>query len=386
MGATNHGTQSINFSYFLEATGANFGKQMLNILPPGIYNGGYLTKVSNSEVTLSTFDAAISDGSNQISVHTAAAATLNSSTLNSGAISSATPYLVLRWAYEALVTNYVDIHAIASLSAKQQNDVVIGKCVFVGSTLSSFDYSERTFPGMLSRCLSVEATPDTELYVRVRGGIVNTGTAKVVVGDQKVGPFTAPSSPNSRIDLVYVDADGDIQIQQGTAAVSPSAPSYANKLVLAEVRLVNGDTNITWDRITDARAFLAYPQQSTNNFIESTGTNDVSYSTAAWATIPNMTLNITTTGGLVHIVGSVNMYWPGGGYYNDFRLRINGSVQFTRELETGDDQGMIEWNINFYANLSAGTHTIDLQWYRSQANITQSGSIYKRYLQAVELK
>jgi hypothetical protein len=232
--------------------------------------------------------------------------------------------------------------------------------------------------------LRVEATSETEMYVRVRGGTVNTGSAKVVIGDQKVGPFTVPGSGNSRIDLVYVTSAGALAIQQGTAAVSPSVPAYGNKLVLAEVRVVNGDTNIIWDRITDARAFLAFPQVSSTQMIESTGTDDVTYSTAAWATIPNMSVSITTTGGLVHIVGGLNMRWSTE-LYNDFRLRVDGVVQFTRRLEMGDSQGYIDWTVDFYKQLSSGAHTVDLQWYRVQANITQEGSTYKRYLQAVEL-
>ena len=127
MGATNHGTQQITWQYFQEATGANWGKRLLGILPPGIYSGGYLTEVSDTEVTLSILIAEIKDGTTQISVRTAAAATLNSTTLDSGAISSATPYLVLRWLYALSAVNYVEVHAISSVSVAQDNDIVIGK-------------------------------------------------------------------------------------------------------------------------------------------------------------------------------------------------------------------------------------------------------------------
>jgi len=259
MGSTNHGTQSIVWQYFVEASGENFGKRMNNILPAGIYSGGYLTRVNDSRVSLSTFVVEISDGTNQISVRTAGAATLDSTTLDSGAIASGTPYLVLRWSYVLSVINYVEIHALASLSDRLENDLVIGKCVFAGSTLSSFDYSDRTFPKILERNLQVETTSDTEMYVRVRGGQVPTSTGSITVPDQKVGPFAIPSSPNSRIDVVYVDAAGSVQILQGTASTNPSTPNYQGKLALATVRLVNGDTNILWNRITDVRSFLTAP-------------------------------------------------------------------------------------------------------------------------------
>lgn len=259
MGATNHGAQQITYQYFMEAKSDLFGRRNLNILPVGIYSGGYLTRVSDTEVSMSTLVAEIKDATNQISVRTTVAASLSSATLDSGTISSGTPYLVLRWSYAASTANYVEVHALATLASRNQNDIVIGKCVFDGSTLTSFDYSDRTFPRMEEQNLKVEATPDTEMYVRLRAGIFNTGNAAVKIGDQKVGPFTVPTAGNSRIDLVYINFAGTVSIQQGTPSPSPSAPVYTGKLVLAEVKVVNGDTNITWDRITDVRSFLQHP-------------------------------------------------------------------------------------------------------------------------------
>lgn len=259
MGTIDHGTQQITFQYFLEATGANFGRRNLDITPVGLYEGGYLTRVSDTQVSLSSFVAEIQDGTNQIAVRSTTVASLSSATLDSGSISSSTPYLVMRWGYQMTGTNYVEIHALSSLSVRQENDLVIGKCVFSGSTLSSFDYSDRSCPKIQDRNLRVEATPDTELYVRVRGGRFNNGSSLVKVADQKVGPFTVPGAGLSRIDLVYINFSGAVAIQPGTAAVSPSAPSYIGKLVLAEVTVVNGDTNITWDQITDSRSFLQHP-------------------------------------------------------------------------------------------------------------------------------
>jgi len=54
-----------------------------------------------------------------------------------------------------------------------------------------------------------------------------------------------------------VDSDGSIKIQQGTAGVNPSVSNYSGKSVIAEVRIVNGDTSIPASRITDVRAFMA---------------------------------------------------------------------------------------------------------------------------------
>jgi len=123
MGTTNHGTQQQTFEYFENATAEEFNKRNLDIRPRGIYSGGYLTRVSDVEVSLSPLSAEIGDGDKQISVQTTTVATLNVSTLDSGSISSSTPYLVLRWGFLAQKDNYVEIHAIASVAAAQDNDI-----------------------------------------------------------------------------------------------------------------------------------------------------------------------------------------------------------------------------------------------------------------------
>jgi len=256
MGATNHGNQDITYNYFEEATAENFNKRHVDIRPQGIYKGGYLKKVTDSEILLTPFTVEIGDDNTQICSKSTSNATLNSGTLDSGSISSATSYIVLRWSFSEQVDNFVEVHAISSAENAQSNDIIIGKCVFSEATLTGFDYSERTFLNVQDLFLKVEATEVEELYVRVRAGRIQTSSTTIVIPEQKVGPFEVPSSPNSRIDLVYVTSTGTVSIQKGSAAPSPAAPDYAGKLVIAEVRVVNGDTNITADRITDTRAFI----------------------------------------------------------------------------------------------------------------------------------
>lgn len=257
MGTTNHGIQTITFQYHLAATGQQFTKKSINIIPRGIYKGGYLTKVTDSEVSLSTFVVEIGDNDAQITSRSASAATLNSSTLDSGAISIGTPYLIMRWTFTSQQNNYVEIHAIDSLNNAQANDIVIGKCNFSGATLVDFDYSCRTFLNVMDLFFKVEVA--SGLYVRLRNGKVHNGSQYVLTPDQLVGPFSVPNSPNSRIDLVYINSDGTAAIMQGTPAVGPSAPNYGGKLVVAEVLMVNGDTSIPASRINDVRSFVNLP-------------------------------------------------------------------------------------------------------------------------------
>ena len=252
MGSTNHGTQTVSHQYYEELTALKRNKRLLGILPKGIYSGGKLARVSDIEITLSVLIAEISGGTIQIAVRTAATATINDGTLDSGTIDSSTPYIVLRWAYAADVSNYMEIHAVATPST---NDIVVGKIEFSGSVITGFDYSERTFVNVQD--LFLKPVASTGMYILVNAGKVHTSTGYVFVEMQEVGVFSVPSSPNSRIDLVYVDSSGSIQILQGTAAVSPVAPSYAGKLVIAEVTVVNGDVSISQSDIKDVRSFLS---------------------------------------------------------------------------------------------------------------------------------
>jgi len=259
MGSTNHGTQDITYEYFEEATADDFNKKDVQIRPIGIYKGGYLTRVSDVEVTLSAMSLAIGDGTHQVNVRATAAATLNTSTLDAGNIAEATPYLVLRWAFVEALNNYVEVHALAALTVAgglQSNDIVIGKCNFTGATLSgTFDYADRTFLHTQDLFLKVEVA--SGMYVRLRAGKIQDGSQYIHIPEQLVGPFSVPSAPNSRIDLVYIATDGTATIAAGQVNVSPSAPDYGYKLVVAEVTIVNGDSSIPASRINDVRSFIA---------------------------------------------------------------------------------------------------------------------------------
>jgi hypothetical protein len=369
----------------------------MDVAPVGIYEGGYLTKVNDSRVSLSTLVAEIQDGVAQVNVRTAAVATLDSTTLDSGSISSATPYLVMRWAYTALTANYMEIHAIASLSARQEYDVVIGKCVFDGSILSSFDYSDRTWPRLQSHHLKVEATPETEMYVRLRGGLYNSGNATVKIGDQKIGPFTVPGTGLSRIDIVYIKFDGTIGVVEGTPAVTPTAPDYFGKMVLAEVKCVNGDTNLTWDRITDARSFLQPPTivDETSLGIDSSGrmyvildsivpywevsiADDYSYTTPAEFTSPIATFKDPSYGTISRMMTGAASYWMLANSVR-FRMRVRVASDITKVLKLFsvddamyvyiDEVLVYSWTTEYHhnstpkdvnLNLVAGNHTIDV--------------------------
>ena len=79
---------------------------------------------------------------------------------------------------------------------------------------------------------------------------------------------------------MYIAADGTATILQGSAAASGSqtAPSYGNKLVVAEVTIVNGDLSIPASRIKDVRRFINSPLS---------GYTPAAYTGAESVTFPN---------------------------------------------------------------------------------------------------
>jgi hypothetical protein len=229
---------------------------MLGNTNPGIYAGGYLKKVSNTVVTLSPMTLEIGDGTVQVSIQTSTPASITNLTLDGGTLAAVTPILVLRWAYATSAGNYCGIYAVTK-SGIQANDVVIGEVEFSGLTITGFDYTDRTPIDTLDSFLKVEETQDTELYVMLRGGRIQSSSDGILIASQKIGPFSLPNSPNSRIDLVYITEAGVPAILQGNQSVSPVPPNYGNKLVLAEVLITNGASNIAAANITDARSFIS---------------------------------------------------------------------------------------------------------------------------------
>jgi hypothetical protein len=257
MGSVNHGLQTITFDYYMVAKGGEFSKLFKNAIKTGLYTGGYLTRVSDTEISLSPFTMVIGDSADHlVYVKTSSAASIKTATIDSGSLDSLHPWIVLRWAFANSVNNYVEIHATTKV-AIQENDIVVGKVLWSGTTITGFSCADRSEPKTQDYWLKTEETETSEMYVRVHAGRINTDSAVVDIENQKVGPFVAPASPNSRIDLVYVTKAGALAIEQGVEAVSPSAPDHGEKVVLSEVTVVNGVTNIAATAIRDTRHFMA---------------------------------------------------------------------------------------------------------------------------------
>ncbi|HEC65251.1 MAG TPA: hypothetical protein ENI23_08155 [bacterium] len=247
MGATDFGTQDISLKYHEAAEARKFNRLFRSIRERGLYAGGYLAIVDDTHVTLDVLLCEIGDNTYQVKISTAVSVSV--------VVGVAIPYVVLRWVYTGAVSNYMDVLAV-SVGNIQDNDLIVGKCNFIGATLSGITYLERTNPKVIDLFLLVEPTAPASMKVRVRAGRANFGSVNYDILDQLTVTLVAPGS-NSRIDVIYVNVDGTIQILAGTAAASPSPPDYADNVVLAEITLASATTEITEDEIKDVRNFLS---------------------------------------------------------------------------------------------------------------------------------
>jgi len=138
MGTTNWGTQTISIDYAQAGTSQEFNKINFELLPPGIYKGGLLSKKDANTVYLSPFTCYIKDDSIELGVRVSTLNTIEKT------ISEATPYIILQFSWNNVVANYLDVFAKAKGDIIA-TDIIVGKGDYQGGVLQdTFLYDERT--------------------------------------------------------------------------------------------------------------------------------------------------------------------------------------------------------------------------------------------------
>jgi hypothetical protein len=395
----NVGSQIVTIIYNAQALSRTVNTRHQSIRERGIYSGGYLGIVDSSNCSISSLICEISDGTYQVKVQTQATVNL--------AVAEATPYVVLRWVYTGSAAN--DYMAFLAVASPATNDIVVGKCSFTGGgALQGFIYSERTTPSVHELFLRVEETATSELRVRIRAGRIQNGKETIQIPDQLSDLFTAPSA-NSKVYLVYVNrATGAIAIDStGTEAASPVAPNYAGKLVLAEVTLASTAVNILQSNIVDVRDFINmfYSIDETTMRITTAGAvgiktgvlgqsdivtaiNQISPGTTI-ADVPNMVINMTTSGGNVQIDFCAPVSTEDG---REIILYMNVDGVNVASVRTDQDTSGQSFDMDVVSfpwlvkSLAAGPHTFKIRW-RIQSGIgymNRHGNT-NRILRVVEL-
>lgn len=126
------------------------------------------------------------------------------------------------------------------------------------------------------------STPNLFVQIAASPGIsFPQGNTPAILAQSINFSTTLPSTPNQRIDLIYLDSDGLLQIRQGTPSTTPVAPDHDGILPIAEIGpLANNTTAITTSLIRDVRSFISsHPVLK----VQDHGTSDTYISTLNFA-------------------------------------------------------------------------------------------------------
>lgn len=281
----NMGQQCLIFDYRQEARAKGFNQAFCDILPYGLYTGGHLTRISDTVVNVGLLVCVIkSDEDDKVAlrIETLEAQDISLSTsVGSPYVNPSRPFLVLRFGWQDVEINYMDMKAVEWSADPNESDpnklhpfdIILGKVLFEETSAGSgqyiiavqnpFDISRRqevfiketeTVSGQFR--VSVSEIDPKKVFIS--GGKVNTSLGRFSLAGTE---FPSEGIPDTgvmgRTDLIVVNAKGVFQFIQGTPAASfpAPAPKYQNYKVLAEIRRGTNRSDITGAdivQVTDA--------------------------------------------------------------------------------------------------------------------------------------
>ena len=220
---TNNGNQVLYFSYLEEATGKGFDKTVYQLLPRGIYSGGTLTRVNDTQITIGKFVCYYEDNTNSVGVK------IESSINAIVDLSPITPYIIGHFDWVESKENYMELKAVA-YAAIGDDDLIFGRAIFNGSTLVNFDYCRKSWSMAYYKKLStyippfrVDATEPYSLYVEVNPGSFYFGNNKIELTSVTTSPVFS-SSTLGRIDLLCIDTSSVLHIISSADSSTPTIP------------------------------------------------------------------------------------------------------------------------------------------------------------------
>jgi len=264
----NKGEQLQSFRYQQEARARIFNKLLRDVFPAGIYEGQRLERVNDTTVRvtpgtciINTTDN-VSEPAEDIALRVETRSDQDIDLALSGDTSQADrdfPYIVFRFEWSDEENNYMDMRAVAYSNDPAEeddtrlkpNDLIVGKVLFeldgsnnwVVRENNPFEYSRRSaarLPQVSSQWNNLRVRPSEDFDKRLS---ISSGEIITSKGFKTVSNGNFPSSTDitdtgaqGRHDLIWIDEDGNLQITYGSPSASPSAPSYMNRYVIAELR------------------------------------------------------------------------------------------------------------------------------------------------------
>lgn len=228
MGSIDIGGQLISFVYKQPGRAETFNKLNYRLQPPGIYHGGVLTKVNDTQITISPLICYFEDSINKLGVRIET--TVNANLV----VSSTNNYIVLRYNWLNAVNNYMDILAL-EFSNIQSSDLIVGRLIYNGSTLSTiFDYSRKNWSSSFYKKILNIDPPfkvianepyDNKVTILPGGPLFFNGEIIEKLTSTLSNAFTLPVSASGRIDYVCITKDNNFVILEGVDSTAPVVPN-----------------------------------------------------------------------------------------------------------------------------------------------------------------
>lgn len=245
MGLIDKGKQIVVFDYKQKGTSEGFNKLLYNMIPKGIIKGGTLVKDTNASIHVTPFLAFFEDISKKIGIR------LETTENASVDVSVSKPFVIVRFSWLNLEDNFMDIIS-ASSTEIEETDFILGRCIFDSSTLTTFDYSKKSWAKSyydkdidFEPSFLVSANEPYDNKLKVGKGSAYINGKKVVFDVEKQTPTFDLNVTNGRKDLVVINDDATISIIKGTDNSVPVAPLFPVKgLVVAIVTLPPNPTSV----------------------------------------------------------------------------------------------------------------------------------------------
>lgn len=268
------GAQVCVWDYRQEARSKGFNQAFCDILPYGLYTGGHLTRVSDTVVNVGLLVCIIrSDENDKVALRVETTEEQNISlarSLGSAYADIAKPYIVLRFGWQDVEANYMNMLAVGWSTNPAESDpdklhpldIILGKVLFQETSAGSGQYAiAKGSPFDLSRRQDVfiketeavtgqfHVTPSEidSKKVFISGGKLNTSRGRFLIPGEEFPSGGIPDTSSlGRTDLIVLNVQGQFQLIQGTpSAVFPApSPRYQTYKVLAEIRRGPNRTNI----------------------------------------------------------------------------------------------------------------------------------------------
>lgn len=251
MSTVNIGNQILTYDYKEELIAKGINQVHANLYNRGIYSGGLITKLTDIQVSIAPFICIYYETANNLAIRIE---TQENALVD---VVASDTLLVGRFTWFQTENNYMSFMSITE-GELQNDDIIFGKLNFNGLTLSSvFDYSRKTWAlGYYSNPQNPNIPP-----FRVYPTNPESMSIKIDVGQQIIngkvvskGSITTygPLIPATlgRIDILYIDQEGNFGISTGIEDTSPVANTIESYyLPIAYITLIGGEFTINGSNI-----------------------------------------------------------------------------------------------------------------------------------------